>query len=207
MTSSNTNQTTTIRSINDEIKNEFYFATITNSISFRISDQMEKQLIKHVHEAILMIFIRITYPLSNITIMIIWSISPGRWFRPQDRAVKMRESHRILKESTRNRWNMETVFRPEIFRIFFGGFLPTSFAFRQEPGGKYWKKSDKFPAGILLPQNHRNRPEPVVSGPDCSNWIGDQWRSHTRQLQQLAIEHGDAVQAITNSILDQVVNP
>ncbi len=42
----------------------------------------------------------------------------------------------------------------------------------QEPGGKHWKKSEKFPAGILFPQNHRNSPEPAVSGPDCSTWVG-----------------------------------
>jgi hypothetical protein len=28
-----------------------------------------------------------------------------------------------------------------------------------------------FPAGILLPQNHRNYPEPVVSGPVRSTWV------------------------------------
>jgi hypothetical protein len=67
----------------------------------------------------------------------------------------MRESHRILQESTGNRWNMEAVFRPEL-------------------GGKHWKKYDKFPAGILLPQNYRNYPEPAVSGPDSSIWaVGD----------------------------------
>jgi hypothetical protein len=38
----------------------------------------------------------------------------------QDSAGKMRESHRILQESTRNQWNMEAVFRLEIFRIFSG---------------------------------------------------------------------------------------
>jgi len=32
------------------------------------------------------------------------------------------------------------------------------------------KKFEKFPAGILLPQNHRNYSEPAVSGPDCSTW-------------------------------------
>jgi hypothetical protein len=57
------------------------------------------------------------------------------------------------------------------FSDFTGGFLLTSCAFRQEPGGKQWKKSEKFPAGILLPQNYRNYPEPAVSGPDCSTWV------------------------------------
>jgi hypothetical protein len=46
---------------------------------------------------------------------------------------------------------MEAVLRPEIVRIFSGGFLPTSCTFRQEPGGKHWKKSEKFSTGILLP--------------------------------------------------------
>jgi hypothetical protein len=93
---------------------------------------------------------------------------------PRDPAGKMRESHRILQENTGYRWNMEAVLRPEIARIFSGGFLSTSCAFRQKPAGNHRKKSENFPAGILLPQNHRNYPEPVVSGPDCSTWI-----SHT----------------------------
>jgi hypothetical protein len=78
--------------------------------------------------------------------------------------------NRILQESTRNRWNIEAVFRPENFRIFSGRFLSTSCAFQQEPAANHWKKSEKFPAAILLPQNHRNYPEPAVSGPDCSTW-------------------------------------
>jgi hypothetical protein len=43
---------------------------------------------------------------------------------------KMWESHRILKENTGNRWNMEVVFRPKMIQIFSGGFLPASCAFR-----------------------------------------------------------------------------
>jgi hypothetical protein len=43
--------------------------------------------------------------------------------------------------------------------------------FRPELDGKHWKKSDKFPVGILLPQNHWNYREPAVSGPDCSTWV------------------------------------
>ena len=34
---------------------------------------------------------------------------------------------------------------------FSGGFLPNSCAFRQEATGNHWKKSGKFPTGILLP--------------------------------------------------------
>jgi hypothetical protein len=71
----------------------------------------------------------------------------------------MRESHRIPQESTGTHWNVEAVFRPEIVRIFSGGFLPVSCAFRQEP------------AGILLPQNHRKYPEATVSGLDRSTWV------------------------------------
>jgi len=89
---------------------------------------------------------------------------------PQDSSGKMRESHRILQESTENRWNMEAVFRPKIVWIFPGGFLSTSCAFRQEPARNHREKSEKFLAGILLPQNHRNYPEPAVSGPGCSTW-------------------------------------
>jgi hypothetical protein len=65
---------------------------------------------------------------------------PSRWFRAPDPAGKHRKSP-----------EMEAVFRPE-------------------PGGKHWKKSENFPAGILLRHNHRNYPEPAVSGPDCSTW-------------------------------------
>ncbi len=49
---------------------------------------------------------------------------------PQDPVEKMRESHRILKENTENRWNIEAVFRPKIAQIFSDGFLPASCAFR-----------------------------------------------------------------------------
>jgi hypothetical protein len=79
-------------------------------------------------------------------------------------------SREILQENTGNRWNMKAVFRLEIVRIFSGEFLSTSCAFRKEPAGNHWKKSENFPAGILLPQNHRNFPEPAVSGPGCSTW-------------------------------------
>jgi len=40
----------------------------------------------------------------------------------------------------------------------------------QESTENHWKKSENFPAGILLPQNQQNSPEPAVSGPDCSTW-------------------------------------
>jgi hypothetical protein len=89
----------------------------------------------------------------------------------RDPERKMRESHRILQENTGNRWNMETVFRPGIVRIFSSLFLPTSCAFRQEPVENQRKKSKTFPAGILLPQNHRNNPELAVSRPACSTWF------------------------------------
>jgi hypothetical protein len=45
----------------------------------------------------------------------------------------------------------------------------------QEPAGNHWKKSENFPAGKLLPQNHRNFPEPAVSGSDCSTWDLKMW--------------------------------
>jgi len=32
------------------------------------------------------------------------------------------------------------------------------------------EKIQKFSARTLLPQNHRNYPEPDVSGPNCSTW-------------------------------------
>ena len=89
---------------------------------------------------------------------------------PQDTAGKMRDSHRILQGNTGNRWNVEAVFRSKIRPDFSGGFLPTSCTFRQELAGYHRKKSENFPSGILLPQNHRNHLEPDVSRPDCSTW-------------------------------------
>jgi hypothetical protein len=55
-------------------------------------------------------------------------------------------------------------------RKFSGGFLSISCAFRQEPTGNHRKKSETFPSGTLLSENHRNYPEPAVSGPGCSTW-------------------------------------
>ncbi len=63
---------------------------------------------------------------------------PGRWFRHPDPAGK----HRKLSE-----------FFPDNFLCF--------------PEGTHWKKSEKFPAEILLPQNHRNYRQPSVSGRCC----------------------------------------
>ncbi len=59
---------------------------------------------------------------------------------PRDPAGKMWKNHRILRENTGNRWNMEAVVRPEIVRIFSGGFLSTSRAFRQKPSEYYFHK-------------------------------------------------------------------
>ncbi len=66
---------------------------------------------------------------------------------------------------------MEAVFRPEIALIFPGELLSTFRAFWQEPALNHRKKSEQFPAVILLLQNHRNYPEPAVSGPGCSTWV------------------------------------
>jgi hypothetical protein len=52
-------------------------------------------------------------------------------------------------------------------RELFGFFPVESCTSRQKPGGKHWKKSEKFPAGIMLPQNHW---EPNFFEPDCSTW-------------------------------------
>ncbi len=75
----------------------------------------------------------------------------------------LRESHLILKENTGNRWSVEAVFQPEIFRIFSGGFLLTSCAFRQEPGGKHWKNRKNFRPEYCFHKItgiNRNRPFP-----------------------------------------------
>ncbi len=51
------------------------------------------------------------------------------------------------------------------------GFMSIACAVRQEPAGNHRKKSEKFTAGILLPQNHRNQPEASVSGPGGSTCV------------------------------------
>ncbi len=89
--------------------------------------------------------------------------------------------HWIVQKNIRNRWNMETVFRPDIGRIFSGGFLSNSCASRQEPAGNRRKKSETFLEGILLPPNHRNYPEPVVSGPGSSTWVFVENYDHLNQ--------------------------
>jgi hypothetical protein len=48
----------------------------------------------------------------------------------RDPAGKIRKSHRIPWESTENSSEMEAVFRPEVFWIFSGEFLPVACAFR-----------------------------------------------------------------------------
>ncbi len=90
---------------------------------------------------------------------------------PQDPTGKMRESHRILQENAGNRWNMEAVFRPEIVRIFSGRLLPISCAFLQELAGNDRKKSEKFPAGILLPCSSDFRCFPAGTGPYFLTWV------------------------------------
>ncbi len=39
------------------------------------------------------------------------------------------------------------------------------------------KKWDNFPAGILLPRNHRNYPEPAVSAPGCLTLVASYFSS------------------------------
>ncbi len=66
---------------------------------------------------------------------------------------------------------MEAVFQPENFRIFSGDLL----AF---PGGKngklarnQWKKSEDFPAGILLPCSVDFQCFPAGTGPYFLTWV------------------------------------
>jgi hypothetical protein len=42
--------------------------------------------------------------------------------------------------------------------------------FWQELAGNHRKKSEKFPGGRVLTQDHRKYPESAVSGPVCSTW-------------------------------------
>jgi hypothetical protein len=58
---------------------------------------------------------------------------------------------RFRQESTGNRWNVEAVFPPEIFRIFSDDFLPVPAGKHRKLTGIHRKKSNKFPVGILLP--------------------------------------------------------
>jgi hypothetical protein len=83
----------------------------------------------------------------------------------------MRDSHRILQENAGNRRNMEAVFRPEIVRIFSGRLLRISCAFLQELAGNDRKKSEKFPAGILLPCSSDFRCFPAGTGPYFLTWV------------------------------------
>jgi hypothetical protein len=76
-----------------------------------------------------------------------------------------------LQENTGNRWNMEAMFRPEIVWIFFGGFLPTSCAFRQEPARNHRKKSENFLTGILLPCSSNFRRFPAGTDPYFLTWV------------------------------------
>jgi hypothetical protein len=59
----------------------------------------------------------------------------------QDPAGKMRKSHRIPWETTGNSSEMEAVFRPEVFRIFFR-WIPVNF--RYFPAGTGRKSSEKI---------------------------------------------------------------
>jgi hypothetical protein len=54
-------------------------------------------------------------------------------------------------------------------------WIPVNFlCFPAATGRKSSEKSENFPVGILLPQNHWNHPEPAVSGPGCSTWVDNQ---------------------------------
>jgi hypothetical protein len=46
---------------------------------------------------------------------------------------------------------VEAVFPPEIFRIFSDNFRPVPARKHRKFTGIHWKKSNKFPVGILLP--------------------------------------------------------
>ncbi len=61
------------------------------------------------------------------------------------------------QESTENRWNVEAVFPPEIFRIFSDNFRPVPVGKHRKLTRIHRKKSNKFPVEILLPL-------PAISG-------------------------------------------
>jgi hypothetical protein len=60
---------------------------------------------------------------------------------------------------------MEAIIRPESLWIFSDGFQSISCAFRQESIGNHREKSEKFPAGILLPSSSYFRCFPAGTGP------------------------------------------
>ncbi len=74
-------------------------------------------------------------------------------------------------EKHRKSLELEAVFRPEIVRIFSGGFLSNSCVFRQELAGNHRKKSEKFQAGILLPCSSDFRCFPAETGPYLLTWV------------------------------------
>jgi hypothetical protein len=64
----------------------------------------------------------------------------------------MQESHRILQENTGNRWNMEAVLRPEIVRIFSGGFLCFPAGTSRKSSEKIRKFSGRITASTKSPE-------------------------------------------------------
>jgi len=54
------------------------------------------------------------------------------------------------QESTRNRWNVEAVFPPEIFRILSDDLRPFPAEKHRKLTEIHRKKSNKFPVGILF---------------------------------------------------------
>ena len=79
--------------------------------------------------------------------------------------------------------NMEAVFGPENFRIFFGAFRSLSCAFRQELVGNHRKKSGIFPAGILLPCFGDFRCIPAGSSVFTISFLQVPWGSGHRNLR------------------------
>jgi len=57
----------------------------------------------------------------------------------------------VRQKSIGNHWNVEAVFPTEIFRIFSDDFRPVPAGEYGKLTGIHWKKSNKFPVGILPP--------------------------------------------------------
>ena len=70
---------------------------------------------------------------------------------------RSKNTGRFRQESTGSHRNVEAVFQPENFRIFSDDFRPVPAGKHRELIGIHWKKSNKFPVGILLPL-------PAISG-------------------------------------------
>ena len=85
---------------------------------------------------------------------------------------RSKNTDRFRQESTGNHQNVEAVFPPEIFWIFFDDFQPVPAEKHGKFIGIHRKKSKKFPVGILLPRSGDFRCFPAGSGDFPASFCG-----------------------------------